>query len=303
MENLALATTALGAEGIDVLVAKGPALVATSYSGPEMRAYVDLDLLVRPRDVRAAVQALEAAGCRLLDVNWPVLIANETRELRVEGPAGGAIDLHWSLGAHVESPGPSVAALLGRSVRVGGEAGFRTLSPADLVVHVAVHAADSGGHRMLWLADVRGAVNHALGAVTVGDVLDVAREWGAVPATSLMARRTHDLLGAEEVCGLAAAVRPGPWTALVASSERVAPPLLAGEGGSLSRLVARSCRRTPAASLFAAGRKSWVWATSGRHLPPGAEIMNDATDPRSPIHPVADSGAAEFFSWVEAQGP
>jgi hypothetical protein len=303
MENLAVATAALGAEGIECVVTKGPALVATSYSGPVMRAYVDLDLLVRPSDVRAAVRSLERAGCRLLDVNWPVLVANETRELRLEGLAGGAIDVHWSLDPGVERSGASAEVVMGRAVLVAGDPGFRIPGPADLAVHVAVHAADSGGHRLLWLADFRGAVDHALGEVTVRDILDVAREWNAVPATALMARRTYDALRAEHVCGLAASVRSGPWTALVALSERVAPPLLAGEGGSLSRLVARSCRRTPSESLLAAGRKSWTWAASGRHLPPGAQIMNDATDPRSPMHPVADADGSEaFFDWVEDDG-
>jgi hypothetical protein len=303
MENLAVATAALGSQGVEFVVTKGPALVATSYSGPAMRAYVDLDLLVRPSGARTAVRALEAAGCRLLDVNWPVLVANETRELRLAGPAGGAIDLHWSLDPGVEPSAASAAEVLRRSVQVGGDPRIRIPGPADLAVHVAVHAADSGGHRLLWLADLRGAVAHALAEVSMGDILEVARQWDAVPATALMARRTCDVLGAEPVCGLSAAIRPGPWTALLALSELVAPPLLAGESGSLSRLVARSCRRTPSASLLAAGRKGWTWATSGRHLPPGAQVMNDPTDPRSPMHPaVGDYGPEAFFAWVEGDG-
>jgi hypothetical protein len=303
MENLAVATGALRAVGIEFVVTKGPALVVTSYSGPAMRAYVDLDVLVEPSDVRAAVGSLERAGCRLLDVNWPVLVANATRELRLEAPAGGAIDLHWSLDPGVERSAAAAGAVLRRSVQVDKDPGFRIPGPADLAVHVAVHAADSGGHRLLWLADLRGAVDHALGELTVGDILHVAREWDAVPAMALMARRTRDVLGPESACGLAASVPPGPWTALVASSEWVAPPLLAGERGTLSRLVARSCRGTPSASLLAASRKAWTWATSGRHLPPGAQIMNDPTDPRSPMHPVPGAdGAGAFFGWVEGDG-
>ena len=118
MEDLALVVEALEAAGVGFLVVKGPALVATCYAGPHLRSYVDLDLLVRPRYLRAAVVALAEVGFSVLDANWPVLTANEVQELRLEGPTGGALDLHWSLspGPGDQDTAPPADRLIGRAV-------------------------------------------------------------------------------------------------------------------------------------------------------------------------------------------
>src|SRR5882762_1654364 len=49
-------------EGIGALVVKGPVLAVQAYGDPAMRAYGDLDLLVRHRDIRRATELLSAAG-------------------------------------------------------------------------------------------------------------------------------------------------------------------------------------------------------------------------------------------------
>src|SRR6267378_2647707 len=49
-------------EGIGALVVKGPVLAVQAYGDPAMRAYGDLDLLVRQRDIRRATELLSAAG-------------------------------------------------------------------------------------------------------------------------------------------------------------------------------------------------------------------------------------------------
>ena len=144
LDDLRLVVSALGGAGVDVLVVKGPALVATCYAGPLLRSYVDLDVLVRPSQLREAVAALEAAGWTMLDANWPLLSSAGVGELKLEGPTGGALDLHWSFGKEGD-PAPPVDTLMRRSVGVNdGELHYRTLGPADFAVHVALHAAASG---------------------------------------------------------------------------------------------------------------------------------------------------------------
>src|SRR6266481_6368400 len=49
-------------EGIGALVVKGPVLAVQAYGDPAMRAYGDLDLLVRQRDIRRATELMSAAG-------------------------------------------------------------------------------------------------------------------------------------------------------------------------------------------------------------------------------------------------
>ena len=83
---------------VPFLVVKGPALAATCYRRSEERSYVDLDVLVRPRDVAVALARLRHQGFVLLDANWPMLQASDVHELRFASPSGGAMDLHWSLG-------------------------------------------------------------------------------------------------------------------------------------------------------------------------------------------------------------
>ena len=48
-------------EGIGALVVKGPVLAVRAYGDPAMRAYGDLDLLVRQRDIRRATELMSAA--------------------------------------------------------------------------------------------------------------------------------------------------------------------------------------------------------------------------------------------------
>src|SRR5258708_2791560 len=49
-------------QGIGALVVKGPVLAVRAYGDPAMRAYGDLDLLVRQRDIRRATELMMAAG-------------------------------------------------------------------------------------------------------------------------------------------------------------------------------------------------------------------------------------------------
>src|SRR5467141_1419235 len=49
-------------EGIGALVVKGPVLAVQAYGDPAMRAYGDLDLLVRQRDIRRATELMIEAG-------------------------------------------------------------------------------------------------------------------------------------------------------------------------------------------------------------------------------------------------
>src|SRR5207302_7399348 len=49
-------------EGIGALVVKGPVLAVRAYGDPAMRAYGDLDLLVRQRDIRRATELMIADG-------------------------------------------------------------------------------------------------------------------------------------------------------------------------------------------------------------------------------------------------
>lgn len=299
VEELGVVQRALQSVGSEFLIAKGPALVNQFYPGPELRSSVDLDVLVRPRDLSEVLAALEREGCTLLDANWPLLSRLRAHELRVEGPSGGLVDLHWSLGAGPEpkDSAPSAATLLDRSceITVAGTP-VRTLDWADTVVHLAVHAASSGGDRLIWYADLRAA----LAAAPDGGVELVARravEWGALPALRLILLRAQRAIGLVPDGALIEALDDSEggsawsaraWSALVSAVDRVAPVAEGTPGRrSIGRIVARSARHNAAASLRALGPKSARALLPGRPLDP--DQLRDPEDPRSGLY---DSGGA-----------
>ena len=303
--DLAAAHGALIEGGVPHLVVKGPA-VARWYADPSLRSSVDIDLVVDPTQLGPALEALEGNGFELLEANWPLLRRADVHELTLRSPSGGAVDLHWSLGP---SPmaidhSPPVEVLLTRAVPLEvGAVSTAALGDLDALVHLAVHAAASGGHRLVWLADLRAAV-----AATAPDreaVRDVAREWGAVPAVELMLGRVSRTLGPS---GPGEVALPGsataPWSRLDRLATRLSAPERVGTGAGLSRLVARSSRSTGARSVSALAGKAVqrVVVRSGDTSP---TALGDPTSPASARHPVGgEPGRRDFLSWVRtAQRP
>lgn len=295
------AQRSLAEVGVDVLVVKGPALACGAYPSPELRSYVDLDLLVSPTALRAAVHALESDGFTLLDANWPLIHRRGLRELRLSGPLGGAVDLHWSLSSPAGSTPPPFPQLLAAARSVStDEVELRTLSWADSLVHVATHAADSGGHRLVWLTDLW-ALLGALDRDLVGRLVSTAHAWGALPALHVMLARAERVLDTQLPHGLADAARPaGQWPRVVALTDALSPLERAHGEGSLGRLVARSSRDTSARSCAAVMAKTSLWLLHGGAAPPSANGMHDRTNPQSALYPAGGPEAREtFFAMVE----
>lgn len=290
------AQEALAGACVDVLVVKGPALACGVYASPELRSYVDLDLLVAPTELGAAVRALESHGFALLDANWPLISSRGLRELRLSGPLGGAVDLHWSLSSLAGSSPPPFPQLLATARAVSTEeVDMRTLSWADSVVHVAAHAADSGGHRLVWLTDLW-ALLGSLDRDVVGHLVSAAHAWAALPALHLMLARAERVLGTQLPHGLTEATRPpGQWRRVVATAEALSPFERARREGSLARLVARSCRDTSATSCAAVVSKTSLWLLQGGAAPPSADGMHDCTNPQSALYPAGGPEARETF--------
>jgi len=298
LAELGTVSTALARAGIPFLVVKGPALTRR-YADPSLRSYVDLDVVVAPAQVEDALTALEDAGARLLDANWPLLRQAGVHELALLGSSGTPVDLHWALGPTPVTADrtPPVERLLDRSVATElGGVEVRCLDPLDELVHVAVHAAAAGGHRLVWLADLRAVLAAARPA---GSEIRVrAAEWGAEPAVALTLARMQRVLQADGVHAEGWRAGTRAWTALDALATRLSPPERTGTGGSLARLVARSSRATLAGSLTALATKSWRRAKGAARDRDDLDLWS-STDPRSARYPHGgDQGRREFLSWV-----
>ena len=293
LADLGRAHAALTSAQVPFLVVKGPA-VARWYAEPSLRSYVDLDLVVAPQDLGDALAALEGARFVLLDANWPLLLTADVHELALRTPSGGVLDLHWSLGPSSMSIDRSPAFEVLRSRSVEFEAGsvvVHGLGDADAVVHLAVHAAASGGHRLVWLTDLRAALTAT--APDAAALERVADEWGARPALDLMLRRLRRVAGD----ALWQSYHHGswrPWSFVDRAAAWVSPPERTATGGSLSRMVARSSRVNAATSMVALAKKSLSRIT-GAAADLSPERLADATSPTSARRAVGGAEGREEF--------
>ena len=175
--------SALGENGIPVLILKGAALALQVYPQPGLRPMGDLDILVKDSNVSRAIDLLESLGYR------PKAPLGERRRRLVHGenfyggPFGEA-DLHWHLypsRTHMgQDPDWWAEA---QSFRVGDQEAS-SLGASDQLVHVLGHGlvwSPTPGHR--WVADAAmllrsGAVNEArvVAAARRSRVLAAVRE-------------------------------------------------------------------------------------------------------------------------------
>ncbi|MBD8078935.1 nucleotidyltransferase family protein [Cellulosimicrobium arenosum] len=197
LADVAGAGAVLDAAAVPWVVVKGPVLAGAIWPVVNMREYYDVDLVVAPHRFEDAVAALQERGVRLLDRNWPEIRRTGRAELAMLTPAGTPLDLHW----HVAVPAElrrafplDIDAMLGRRrhVEVGGRA-VPTLDPVDTVLHLAFHAAQAGANRLMWLADVRFALEH--GQVDVAELERRSRAAGTWLGVRSVLARVHRVLG------------------------------------------------------------------------------------------------------------
>lgn len=181
--------------GVTWAVLKGPVLVETAYAGAP-RPYADLDVLVGPGQFRTALEALEADGATLLYANWDLARRDGRAQLNLlDASTGLPIDLHW----HLINRGPirrgfrlPTDELLERRDRPD-RLGHPALDVTDRLIHYALHAAHSGGHRLVWMADIsRTLVNEA---PDWDALIERSRRWCAGLPVATMLARTEATLG------------------------------------------------------------------------------------------------------------
>lgn len=143
--------------GVEIIVLKGLSLALSYYAAPALRPMVDVDVLIRPRDIDTTIATLEAAG-------WtpraplPQNHVRRRREVDLRGPAGEKLDLHWHLHPAFITPGDGSTddeQFFARAVPLTvGTTTSSMLDPTDLFLHVLVHGATTGWpSHPLWVAD------------------------------------------------------------------------------------------------------------------------------------------------------
>lgn len=149
----------LEAHGIAAMPYKGPALAQTLYSDVTARQFGDLDILVRPEDVRAAKDALSQLrykpAIRLSEPFERAYVASGY-EYSFDGPSGPhLLELQWRILPRFYTVDFDFADFFKRPAKVDlAGRSFRTLALEDLVLALCVHAAKHVWVQLTWLCDL-----------------------------------------------------------------------------------------------------------------------------------------------------
>nr|WP_269204632.1 nucleotidyltransferase family protein [Motilibacter deserti] len=308
VHDLGLVADALDGAGLAWAALKGPVLAARVYPREDLRPYGDIDVLVDPLALGAALRALERAGFQVLDRNWQLLRERVLGELHLRAPSGSTVDLHWQLVNRPEvrarfhlPTGP----LLGRAARadVAGR-DIPVLDPVDTLNHLCLHAGLAGGDRLLWLADIALAARALPGSAGadagpggwpgMDQLVARAGQAGAGSMVALMLRRADRLLPVPGADHAVALLQPSrPLRATLEAVDRLVPVQQVRRPGSLPRTAARAVDSTLLGTLVAA--VAFLRDRAQERLPghrvPGSDWS------RSVLHPAG--GAEDRAAFLE----
>lgn len=278
--------------GIPWVIVKGPILAELLYGSPGLRTYHDLDVLVKPRDFRGAVESLEGDGAVLMDRNWPLLLRERRGQVHLKLHGGMELDLHWDLvNVHRRRMTIDTQALLSRRVEVEvGGLRVPTLEAADGLIHIAVHAAVSGGDLLVWIKDIERAV--AVRPPSWDDVVARSRAWRVSGAVGLMLERARRVLQAGVPQSVPAELLGAKRLSLVQAMDRRAPVEASRGGPSPARFMARLIGHGAVDGMVVLGQRVF------RHFDPREPQRSSPFTPAGDIH---DREA--YLSAVEAAAP
>ena len=145
--------------GLANLLLKGAAVEALAYGALGRKDAWDIDLLVDPTNIDAAIGVLADAGYEVsaptgLSPGQFATFVALARECELQhAQSGQTVELHWGLAdGPVLLPGLSVGSP-SQDARVGSLT-FRALARDELVAYLCVHGAMHGWARLKWLADL-----------------------------------------------------------------------------------------------------------------------------------------------------
>jgi hypothetical protein len=256
MSDVAGLSAALNAAGVAWATMKGPVVAQRLWARPDLRTYIDLDILVDRRRFGDVLEMLLTNGCQMVDQNWSLIERQTRAEVSLTLPNGTSLDLHWhvvndrKMRSQFRFP---IADMLERTVAVSlGGTTVPTLDPSDTLLHLAYHTAHSGGHRLMWLKDVERAT--ADPAHDWGETLKRARIYNMRLPLAIVLARAAGVIKFEvpiPEAALAPARRSG-WGRFASASDMWSPaPALPGDKFS-GQFAFKNARPSTAGSIRAA---------------------------------------------------
>jgi hypothetical protein len=178
----------LSAQGVDVLLLKGAALVQTVYGGAGLRPMGDLDLLVRQANVRPALRVLTEHGYRRVgaEVRPDADLAYESQLMLAKaGPVHFVVEVHWSLFdvPYYQRVLPMAWFWQTTLAIQIGNSPARVLGPEAQILHLCGHLVVQHGDapaRLLWLHDVAEVLVHYRDQIDWEALLNRAQEFDLV---------------------------------------------------------------------------------------------------------------------------
>jgi hypothetical protein len=150
LQELTRVTGLLEAAGVRVLAWKGPALAVIAYQDAGLRQCADLDLLVCPAQMDAAVAVLMRNGYQ----EQAVETGGHTRNLERALPKV-VVEVHQMLAQPHFSVPLEVEALLSGAMKIPTLAGSIPVpSPESLLLLLCVHGSKHIWERLIWICDV-----------------------------------------------------------------------------------------------------------------------------------------------------
>ena len=172
---------------IEVLVLKGAAFSRAIYKIPAMRFYLDIDLLVLPKDLKRARKVLFGLGYRSKGEDWRLINYN-CEEGFINGITKEflSLELHWH--PHYFFPlsrNFKIENLFEEAVTIEStKFSFKTLNPVDAVLNSAIHAALTHRHeiKLIWLYDISLLMRTLANTGDLRRLGEKSVEWGATMA-------------------------------------------------------------------------------------------------------------------------
>jgi len=158
VRDLANIVELLGRHGMPVVPFKGPALAESLYGNAALRECVDLDILIRRRDVPQAIRTLVSAGYvdgkQLTPAQQNAFVATQY-EYPFLSPSGILVELQWRIVPRYFSLPLSEEQYWSR-IQPLTVCGREMNSPSgeDLLLLLCFHGGKHGWEKLIWLADV-----------------------------------------------------------------------------------------------------------------------------------------------------
>jgi len=157
--ELARILDGLGQEGIEAIPFKGPVAAIQAYGDIGLRAFRDLDFLIRKQDLIQAIKVLHDRGYLrqpdLTSAQLDLVHRLQGQEIMSRQGGGTVIEPHTRLVSLKVALDIDYAGLFARAQRSNlGSRSMLTFSPEDTLIALAIHGGKELWWRINWVCDV-----------------------------------------------------------------------------------------------------------------------------------------------------